>query len=111
MHQQGTQGGGFTGEDAGGQGVEGAGEVGLALGLVHGGVGGGIDDEVGGHGAHGGGEAFRVGKVAGEARGAVVIKGNELAQGGEAALQLPAHLAVLAEEEDLHGGRPYSRPA
>jgi hypothetical protein len=61
------RGGGFAGEDAGGQRVEGAGEVGFALGLVDGGVGGGVDDEVGGDGAHGGGEAFGVGEVAGEA--------------------------------------------
>jgi hypothetical protein len=103
MHQQRAAGGGFAGEDKGGQRVEGAGELRFAFGLVHGGVGGGIDDEIGGHAAHGGGEAFRVGEVTGEAGRAVVVEGHELTQRGEAALEFPADLAVLAEEKDFHG--------
>ena len=57
----------------------------------------------GGHAAHGGGEAFRVGEVTGEAGRAVVVEGHELTQRREAALEFPADLAVLAEEKDFHG--------
>ena len=40
----GAEAGGLFAEDAGGGGVDGVGEFGLALGLVDGGVGGGVDD-------------------------------------------------------------------
>ena len=53
--------------------------------------------------AHGGGEAFRVCEVTGEAGRAVVVEGHELTQRSEAALEFPADLAVLAEEKDFHG--------
>ena len=104
MDEQRAAPGGFAGEDARREGVEGAGEVGFAFGFVDSGVGGGVDDQVGGDGVHGGGEAVGVGEVAGQARGAVVVEGDDVTHGGEAALQLPADLAVLAEEEDLHRG-------
>jgi hypothetical protein len=102
MHEQRAERGGFAGEDAGGQRVEGAGEVGFALGLVDGGVGGGVDDEVGATArtvaARLSGSA-KLPERPGRRRG----RGRRCHRGGEAALELPADLAVLAEEEDLHG--------
>ena len=101
MHQPGAQGGGLAGEYAGGGGVEQAGQFGLALGLVHSGVRGGVDDDVRLEGAHGGGDAFGVGKVAAMV-GAVMVQRGDVAQHGQAALQLPANLAAFTEEQDVH---------
>jgi hypothetical protein len=64
----------------------------------------GVDDDVGTQGAHGVGHGIGLGKVAAQL-GAVMAQRGHLAQHGQAALQLPADLAVLAEEEDVHGGR------
>ena len=105
MHQPGTQGGGLAGQHAGGGGVEQAGQLGLALGLVHGGVRGGVDDGVRLEGTHGGGDAFGVGKVAAVV-GAVMVQRRDIAQHGQAALQLPAHLAAFAKEQDVHAATP-----
>ena len=78
-----------------------AGQVGLALGLVDGGVRGGIDDHVGAHRAHRARRAPRGGEVGAQV-GAVEVERDHLAERRERALQLPADLAVLAEQQDLH---------
>ena len=82
-------------------GVEQARKLGLALGLVYGRVGGGVDDHVGAQGAHGVGDTRRIGKVT-AVFGAVEVERGEIAQHGETALQLPADLAALAQKQDVH---------
>jgi cation transport regulator ChaC len=74
-------------------------KVGLALGLVDGGVRRGVDDRVRPHRAHGRGQGGRVREVGPERPGAVEVERHHLAERRERALQLPAHLAVLAEKE------------
>ena len=101
MHEQRAAGGGFAGEDKGGLRVEGAGELRFAFGLVHRGVGGGVDDDVGAQRAHGVGKACGVAEVA-AVLGAVKVECGDLAQHREAALQFPADLATFAKEEDVH---------
>ena len=101
VHQPGAQARRLLGQHARRSGVEGAGELGLAFGFVHGGVGGGIDDDVGAQRAHGVGKACGVAEVA-AVLGAVKVECGDLAQHREAALQLPADLATFAKEEDVH---------
>jgi hypothetical protein len=81
-------------------GVERAGQIHFTLGLVDGGVGCSIDDDIGAQGAHGVGQSLRPTQVA--TRLAVAIKRGQLTQRRQAALQFPAHLTVLAEQEDFH---------
>ena len=76
--------------------------VGLALGLVDGGVGGGIDDHVRPHRAHRRGERIGPREVAASGSRLGEVERDHLAERRQRALQLPADLAVLAEEQDLH---------
>ncbi len=101
VHQPCTQAGGLLGQHAWRGRVEGAGQVRLAFGLVHSGVGRGIDDDVGPQGAHGAGDVVGPGEIP-AVRGAVEIEGRDRAQDGQAALQFPADLPALAEKKDVH---------
>ena len=80
------------------------GVLGLALGFVHRGVGGGIDDHIRREALQRRGQAVEVTQVA-----AVIatfrVQRQHLAQRRQAALQFPADLAVFAEQEDLHARR------
>ncbi|MNN67581.1 hypothetical protein D3C81_1832230 [compost metagenome] len=96
MHQQCAAIGGSTGQHADGFGVYLESLLAVAFRLVHGGVGGGVDDYIGGAGAHGFGQARQVGQVAAVCL-AAGIQRQHLAQRGQAALQFPAYLAVLAQ--------------
>ena len=60
-----------------------------------------VDNHIRRNGSHGMGEAFQIGKAAAEFL-AVVIQRDQFAQRRQAALQLPADLAVFAEQQDLH---------
>ena len=70
-------------------------KLGLALRLVDGGVCGGVDDDVRAQSAHGVGDTGGIAEVT-AVDCAVMVQGRDAAQHGEAALQLPADLAVLA---------------
>ena len=84
------------------RGVDQRREFRLGLGTIDGGVGGGVDDQRRRDRAHGGGQRFRVAKVAAQGLAIGRTEGDDLAQHGQRPLQLPAELAVLAEEQDLH---------
>ena len=101
-----------------GFGVDALRQRGLALGFVNCGVGGGVDDHLRAQLLHGARQAGQVGQVAAQGRGlgvsrvgaGVAIERNELAQRGQAALQLPTDLAVFAQQQDAWGvahGAPF----
>lgn len=95
MHQPGAAGRGLLGQYRDGAGIDQAGVVGIALGLVHRGVGTGVDDELRPLGANQSRQAFGVGEI-----GAPAVTDQQFAQRRQGALQLPADLAVGAEEKD-----------
>lgn len=101
MNQQGAEFGGFAGQHARGQCIQGSGQHGLAFGTIDRGVGSGVDDDVGTQGAHGGGQIIEAAQIA-TVFGAVAIQGRDASQRGQAALQLPAQLAAFAEQQDVH---------
>ncbi len=76
--------------------------IGLALRLVYGGVGRRVDDQLWCDGAHGGGKRLGSREVGLEFARAVEVERNDRSQRRECALQLPADLTVLAEEQDSH---------
>mgnify|MGYP003704755467 CR=1 FL=1 len=80
--------------------------LGLALGLVHRRVRRGIHDHVGPHGLHQRHNLIRLREVG----GAGVVR-HHVAQRRESALQLPPHLATLAQQQNVHGFQPAARPA
>jgi hypothetical protein len=71
---------------------------GSAFRLVHGGIGGGIDDDAGFDRGHHAADGLRVGQIHFPG-----IHGDDLAQGGQGAGQFPADLAATAGEKDFHG--------
>jgi len=103
VHQQRAAGGGLARQHGRRVGVDAARQFGLAFGAVDGGVGGGVDDDVGAQLAHRGGQAVGFAQVAAQAGRAAAIQRHQLAQRRQTALQLPAELAVLAQQQDLHG--------
>ncbi len=76
-------------------------ELGFGFGLVDRRMGGRIDDDVRTHGAHGLHQPGNIAKVATQLGGCGTQR-NQFAQGCQAALQFPADLAVLAEQQYLH---------
>ncbi|MCY1381350.1 hypothetical protein D9M69_692460 [compost metagenome] len=62
---------------------------------------GGIDDDVGAHRQHRGGQLLGAAEVGVEV-GAVEIQRDHFAEWREAALQLPADLSTFAEQQQLH---------
>jgi len=80
----------------------------LALGFVDCGVGGGVDDHLRTQLLHRARQRFEVGQIAAQPRrvrverirARVAVEGDEFAQRRQAALQLPAHLAVFAQQQD-----------
>ena len=105
MHQPGAQACGLLGQHAGGGGVEQARKLRFTLGLVHSGVGGSVDDDVGAEPAHSVADAFRLAEIAAVLL-AIEVQRRHLAQHGQAALQFPADLAALAQQQDVHAATP-----
>ena len=103
MDQRHAQGLGFFGEDAGRYGIDRERGIRLAFGQVHGGVGGGVDDQVGSVSADLLADVLGVGQVQ-----LVAAEHDELAQTLESLLQCLGDLAVLAGDQDLHGNRSAS---
>ncbi|MNE92187.1 hypothetical protein D3C80_1898860 [compost metagenome] len=101
MHEPSAQLCSLLRDGAGGGGIEGAGELRLALRLIHGSVGRGIDDDIRAQGANCLGHPGRVGEIT-AVIGAVEVQCRHGAQYREATLQLPADLAAFAEEQDVH---------
>ena len=101
MHQPSPHLRGGLGQRCRGQRIHRSGPFGLALGLVHRGVGGGIDDDIGPVAAHRLRQALGLAQVTTKLR-AAPIQRQHRAQRGQAALQLPAHLSVLTEQENFH---------
>jgi hypothetical protein len=91
---------GLFADGPGGFGVDGVGEVGLALGFVDCSVGAGVDDPSGLDGANGLANGLRVGEVHGGACG-----GDDFAQVGEETQEFAADLSGRSGEED--GGCSY----
>jgi hypothetical protein len=87
----------FLGQNSRRGGIDGTGQIRLGFRLVHGGVGGGVDHDVGGKRAHG--LAQRVGVRQVELAS---IQGMQLAQAGQRALQFAAELSGAAGEQDIH---------
>ncbi|MNO83548.1 hypothetical protein D3C76_748630 [compost metagenome] len=69
----------------------------LAFGLVDCGVGRCVNDNVRRKALHGGGQAWQIVQIA-AVRLACTIQRQQLAKRSKTALQLPTHLAVLAEQ-------------
>jgi uncharacterized protein YfiM (DUF2279 family) len=111
VQQPAAQRGHGAGQRPGGQRVDGVGGFGVALGLVDGGVGTGIDHDVGPQRQDGGGQFVGPVQVT-TAAGAGVAAGqhHQLADRREGSAQLPADLAIGPQEDDFHewAGR-YSR--
>ena len=95
----------FIGQHAGRLRIQQAGEIGFALCLVDGRVGGRIDDDVGANRAHGLGQRVQLREITTEATrigGTVQAHDNQLTQRSQAALQLPADLAIGAQQQNFH---------
>ena len=94
VHEQGAEAPRFLGEDSRRDSVHSHGQVSLRLGLVHRGVGSGVDDHLGPCSGN-------------EIGDAVARKIERRSIGGddvvEQALEIPADLAVAAGEQDPHG--------
>jgi len=101
VHQPCTASRGLTGNRARRLSVQQSGQFRLALGLVHGCVRRGIDDDFRPQSTHRFSHGLRSAEVSSKF-GAVVVDGHEFAEGLQRALQLPAHLARLAEKQHLH---------
>lgn len=93
----------LAGQDRGRDGVDGPRERRLALGPVDGGVGRCIHDDVRAHVAHRCRQGFGAAEICREWR-AVARQCQQFAEGRERTLELPAYLAVLAEQQDPHAG-------
>ena len=106
VHQPGTQGLRLARQLTHRGRIDQTGQLRLALGLVHGRVRGGVDNDLRGQTAHGLHQLLRPGEVPASV-GAVPVERHHLAQRRQAALQLPAHLAALAQEQDFHALAPY----
>ena len=106
MHQQGAQAFGLQCHDFGGFGVQAPSQIRLALGLVHCRMRCGIDDHIRAHAANGLRQCLQIADITAQAISihihALAIQRNHLAQRRETALQLPADLAVLAQQQQLH---------
>jgi hypothetical protein len=105
MDQPGAEAVGFLGQHAGCQGVDGPRQFGFRLGLVDRRVGGGVDDHVRCDRPHAGSQAGEIGEIAAQAALTFAVEGDDLTERRQAALQLPADLSALAEEQDSHGWR------
>jgi hypothetical protein len=101
MHQPGAKPLSLFGQHPRGQRVDGSCQIGLTLGLVHGGVSCRIHDHVGPYLPNGLGQSFGTGEVAAEP-GTVEVQGHHLTQRRQAALQFPADLATFSKQEDFH---------
>jgi glycosyltransferase involved in cell wall biosynthesis len=78
----------------------------LSLRLIDRRVCGRIDNDLRRDGAYGSSQSLWLGEVA-TGFGAVPVQGNQLAQGCQAALKLPADLPAFAQQKDLHAAAPY----
>ena len=101
MHQQGADVGGLARQDAGRQGIEGVGQLGLAFSPVHRRVRGCIDDHIGPHGLHSSRQAVQIAEVAAQVR-ILTAQRHQFTQRCQTALQFPANLTVFAEQQDFH---------
>ena len=92
---------GFFGEDARRLFVDGVGKIALALGAVNGGVGGGVENDIGRGAANQLTGFFGIGQVDGFA-----VDADDGAVAGEDLLELAAELSGVADDEDSGiGGR------
>lgn len=94
MHQQATQLLGLTSQYGNSLGIHPKGQVSLALGLVNGSVGSGIDDHIRRETLHGLCQAVEITQVTAVVA-AFGVKRQHAAQWGQATLQLPANLAIF----------------
>lgn len=109
MHQQRAGLRRLAGQHLGSQRIEQPRLFRLAFGLVHGRVGGGIDDDIGTQSAHGPCEFIEAREIAAQALAtgvALALQRDQLAQRRQAALQLPAHLSIAAQQQQLHAPAP-----
>ena len=106
MHQQRAQLMRLPGQHGNRVGIDGSGTLGFLFGLVHRGVGRGIDDDIGRETAHGVSERVDLLEVTAQAVAAVAVKRHQFAQWRQCALRLPAHLAILAQQQDFHAPCP-----
>ena len=109
MHQQRAHRRSGHGEHARRLGIDALRALDIGLGLVHRGVGSGVDDHVRDDPAHRAVEAVEILEVTAQAVGAATVERHDDAERRERALQFPADLAVLAQQQDLHPCT--SRPA
>ena len=84
------------------QGIDATSKLRLAFGSVDGCVRTGIDNKVWLDRTYCLGQACQIGEVA-TMVDAVEVQRDQLTQGGQTALKLPAHLTALAEQQNLHG--------
>ena len=85
----------FLGKDARSEGVDGVCQSHLRLSAIDGGVGGGVEDNVGRGAAHQSAGLVGIGKIDG-----LSIDGDDGAYAGEDAFQLAAKLAGVADDEN-----------
>lgn len=72
-------------------------------------MGRGIYDDIGAQSAHGLCKLIEAREIAAQALAtsvALAVQRNQLAQWRQAALQLPAHLAIAAQQQQLHAPAP-----
>ena len=97
MDNEGAEPGGFFAKNARCDGVHRGSTFLIALGLVDGGVGGRVDDDVGANVTHQPANGLRIGQIAFR-----LVDRNDFAERRQAALEFEADLAVLAGEEEFH---------
>ena len=114
MHHGSTLPGGLCRQQAHRSGIYLPRQLRLGLGLVYRRIGGGVHDQVGLHTAQAVQQGLRLAQVAGQGlslvqrvAGRIAAQCHHLAQRCQAALQLPAQLAMLAQQQDFHGAPPY----
>ena len=81
-------------------------EILVLLRGVDGRVGGGVNDHIRRHLAHGGGNPGQTGEIAAACVVTIGVECDKFAKRGQAALQFPADLTAFAEEQDAHQARP-----
>ena len=96
----------LPGKYARSKGIDGANELRLALGLIDGGIGSGIDDHIRSGIAHGLRNIVQTGEVA-TLLPAINVQRDQLAQGRKTALQFPAYLTTFTKQQNLHQLRPW----
>ena len=103
MHEQRTAGSACRGDGCGRFGIDAERDVGIGFGLVHRSVGGGIHHDIRTNPRHQRGQCLRRVEIRHGITLTTIARGdNQLTQRCQAAAQFTAHLAIAAQQQQLH---------